>query len=111
MNDLIYLACPYSHSNEDIKIKRFESVNKIAAKLMGEGKYIFSPISHTHPIAVSGKLPTGWEFWDKYDRIMLSKCQKMIVLKLDGWKESIGVTAEIKIATELNIPIEYIEYD
>ena len=75
---------------------------------MAAGVYVFSPISHTHPIAEAGSLPTGWEFWEAYDNIMLSRCTKLIVLMLDGWKESKGVAAEIKIAEKLGIPIVYI---
>jgi hypothetical protein len=111
INELIYLACPYSDSDITVKVHRFEAVNKAAAKLMNSGKYVFSPISHTHPIAVAGELPTGWEFWKEYDRLMLSRCQKLIVLKLDGWETSVGVSAEIEIAKEFNIPIEYLEKD
>lgn len=107
--ELIYLACPYSDPDLNVRIRRFELVNLAASKLMGEGKYVFSPISHTHPIAIAGKLPTGWQFWETYDRIILSRCQKLIVLKLAGWDKSTGVTAEIQIAKELNIPIEYID--
>ncbi len=107
--ELAYLAVPYSHKDRAVIVERFNAVNKVAAKLMASGQYVFSPISHTHPIADAGDLPRGWEFWDGYDRVMISACDKLIVLQLDGWKESIGVQAEIKIATELGIPIEYID--
>lgn len=107
--ELVYLACPYSHPDKAVQEARFQAVNKAAAKLMAEGTYIFSPISHTHPIALAGKLPGGWDFWEGYDRTMLDCCSKLIVLKVDGWEKSTGVTAEIKIATELGMLIEYME--
>lgn len=106
---LIYLACPYSHPSHDIMVDRFNAVNKAAAKLMGEGQYLFSPISHTHPIAECGELPRGWDFWEGYDRMMLNACDKLVVLTLDGWKESKGVQAEIEIAKEFGLPIEYMD--
>lgn len=108
--ELIYLACPYTHKDHAVMVARFEAVNRVAAKLMGEGKYIFSPISHTHPIAEAGTLPRGWDYWEGYDRRILSCCDRLIVLKLPGWEISTGVQAEIKIAQEIGLPIEYIEY-
>lgn len=107
--ELIYLATPYSHPDPEVMKQRFHSVNKVAAKLMKEGLHIFSPISHSHPIAIENDLPTNWEYWESYDRAFLKASRKLIVLKLDGWENSVGVTAEIKIAKELGIEIEYIE--
>lgn len=109
--ELIYLAVPYSDKDPAVQEARFNIVNKVAAKLMAEGKYIFSPISHTHPIALAGKLPGDWQFWEGYDRCILSCCCKLTVLRLPGWEKSTGVQAEIKIATELGIPIDYIEHE
>lgn len=108
LKPLIYLACPYNHPDKDIRHQRFIAVNKAAGKLMKEGYVVFSPISHTHPIAVECELPKGWEYWENFDRAYLSCSHKLIVLCIDGWKESIGVTAEIKIASEMGIPIEFI---
>lgn len=105
---LIYLACPYSHRDESVRVERFNAVNFAAAKLMQKGKHIFSPISHTHPIAVAGELPLGWEYWEAYDRLVLNACEEVIVLMLDGWQESKGVQAEITIAKELGLPVSYL---
>jgi hypothetical protein len=108
--ELIYLACPYSHADEKVMHDRFIAVNKIAARLMKEGKYIFSPISHTHPIKLAGDLPPGWDYWEGYDRRILSTCDRIIVLKLDGYQQSTGVQSEIKIGEEMGIPVDYIDY-
>lgn len=53
--------------------------------------------------------PLGWDFWEEYDRVMISKCDKLIVLMLEGFETSKGVNNEIKIAEELNIPVEFME--
>jgi len=105
--ELWYLACPYSHKDKRVMRKRFREANRAAAKLMGSGHYVFSPISHTHPIAEAGELPRDWEFWAGYDTAIISRCTKMIVLTIDGWEESIGVQSEIKLAKKFCIPIEY----
>ena len=105
---LVYLAVPYSHPDPAIRQQRFEAVNVVAAKLMLEGLHIFSPISHTHPIALAGDLPTGFDFWEQYDRAILETCRQVLVLMLDGWKESKGVTAEIAMAQKIGIPVDYL---
>lgn len=106
---LVYLAVPYSHPEPAVREARFAAVNKVAADLMRQGLHVFSPISHTHPIAMAGELPLGWDFWEAFDRAYLSHCHKIIVLKLEGWDQSKGVTAELKIAKELGLEIEYLE--
>ena len=108
---IAYLACPYNSPHDSIRRLRFEAANKCAGALMQRGEFVFSPISHTHPIAEQCELPKGWDFWHKYDRAMLSRCSKLYVLALEGWMESVGVAAELKIAHELNIPITYINED
>lgn len=107
MRKLTYLACPYQHTDKQIMRERFDAVNRAAAQLMREGMYIFSPISHTHPIAECGDLPRGWDYWEAYDRALLSCCSRLIVLQLPGWEQSVGVRAEIAIAKELGLDIEY----
>lgn len=106
---LIYLASPYSHPDPTVMLERFDTICCVAAKLMGEGIHLYCPIAHTHPIAVKGSLPRGWEFWEQYDRKLLAACQALWVVTMDGWRESKGVNAEIKIAGELGLPIKYIE--
>ena len=112
-SELTYLAVPYSHSDRYVRVARWIAANQTAAKLMAVGQYIFSPISHTHPIAEAsnGALPVGWDYWEKFDRQYLSFCKKIIVLRIPGWEESKGVQAEIKIGTEMGIPVEYMDWD
>lgn len=106
---LIYLASPYSHESPSVMLERFDTICCVAATLMLQGFHLFCPIAHTHPIAVKGKLPRGFDFWEQYDRKMLAACQELWVCTMDGWKESKGVTAEIRIAQGLGLPIKYIE--
>lgn len=107
---MIYLASPYSHPSEEVRVQRFDAVCKKAASMMRQGLFVFSPIAHTHPIAAYG-LPKGWEFWEKYDRMFLQACHKVVVLMLDGWRDSVGVQAEIKIAEQMGMEVEYMEAD
>lgn len=106
---MIYLACPYSSPDRHVRVERFEIANTIAARLMGQGIHVFSPISHTHPIAEAGSLPKDWNFWKEYDLKFMQIVTKLIVIKLEGWEDSIGVQAEIEHAKSMGIPIEYIK--
>lgn len=106
---ITYLAVPYSHPDASVRKYRFQVANQIAAGLMREGQHVFSPISHTHPIALAGDLPTDWAYWEQYDRAMLSICGKLLIIRLDGWTESHGIRGEIAIAEELGIPVEYMD--
>lgn len=105
---LAYLASPYSDPDPHVRERRFHAANLAAAKLMNLGEIVFSPISHSHPIAVDSGLLTDWEFWQEFDRAILPMCYKIYVMQSDGWDQSVGVQREIEIANEIGIPVEYI---
>lgn len=100
-----YLAAPYTHKDANVRTVRFHSVNHAAAYLIKLGLHVFSPVSHTHPIAVQGDLPRGWDYWQAFDERMIQACDLLIVLTLDGWQQSIGIRYEIAIARDYNLPI------
>lgn len=106
---LIYLASPYSHPDHDVREQRFQLACAAASRLMANGKHVFSPIAHTHPIALAGDLPKNWEYWKSYDQRMLRCCDEIHVLLLDGWQESVGVAAEMEIAKAIGLPLFYMD--
>ena len=77
---------------------------------MRQGKLVFSPISHGHPICRYG-VPLDWAYWERHGRRHLEVCDKVVVLMIDGWKESVGVQAEIAIARELGKPVSFLTPD
>jgi hypothetical protein len=104
---MIYLASPYSHPDPAVRESRFREACRAAARFMRVGQAVFSPIAHGHCICTYG-LPTDWRFWEPFDRHQLEKCDEVVVLMLDGWRESVGVQAEIRIAAECGKPVRYI---
>ena len=106
---MIYLASPYSSDNSDVRLVRFYKACSAAARLMRKGMHVLSPIAHSHFIAECGGLPGDWKFWREFDLELLKACDSMTVLMLEGWRESKGVQAEIKIAEEMGMPVTYIE--
>lgn len=105
---LFYLACPYSHPDYIVRQHRYEMVTYVSGLLMKRGLNVYSPITHAHPIAEMVDIPTDWDFWEKIDRQYISVAKELYVLQLAGWDRSKGVSAEMKIATELGVPIRYI---
>src|SRR5271157_2948411 len=105
---MVYLASPYTHADPAVQEQRFKDVSRCAAILMECGVFVFCPIAHFTPIAVHGQLPHGWEFYRPFDIAFLRLCKAMLVCCLEGWDKSIGVKAEVAIATELSIPVGYL---
>lgn len=106
MEEIVYVAVPYSHEDESVREGRFRRVCEYVAELSRAGVTVFSPISMMHPVAKYG-LPGDWAFWEKFDTAFLRRCDRMIVLCLDGWEDSTGVNAEIKIMQDMGKPIIY----
>lgn len=104
---MIYLASPYSHPDAAVREHRFQMACRAAARLMRDGHTVFPPICHSHPIAQYG-LPTDWSFWERQDREHLARCDEVVVLLLDGCRESRGVRAEIRLAEALGKPVRYL---
>lgn len=104
---MIYLASPYSHPDAYVRELRFQAACRVVARLMLAGRAAFSPIVHSHPLVRHG-LPTAWDFWERIDREHLERCDEVLVLMLDGWLDSVGVAAEIRIAAEFGKPVGYL---
>lgn len=108
---LFYLATAYSHPDESMREFRFRMACDVAGFLMAKGFNIFSPIAHTHPIAVRCELPKGWDYWGQYDQAVIARCDAMITLISPGWDVSKGMAAEIEIANQLGKPIYTLVYE
>lgn len=107
---LYYLASPFTNADPRIQESNRIWVSRKAGELIEKGIYVISPIAHNLAvIKETGAMGTGWDKWREHDLAILRKCDKVLVLKLPGWEQSVGVTDEVKIAKELNIPVEYIE--
>lgn len=105
---LLYLAAPYSDPDPRVRQRRFEAVCQHAAALIRSGALLFSPLSHSHPIATYG-VPVDWSYWEDFDSRLLATCDELAVLRLDGWRESVGVQAEIDLALDMGLPIRFLD--
>lgn len=103
---MIYLASPYSHPDATVREARFRAVCRRAAAMVREGLLVYSPIAHSHPLAIEAGLPGDWPFWAEHNRRMLERCSALVVLRLPGWEESQGVQAEVEIARSLGLLVQ-----
>lgn len=105
-----YLASPYSSPHYTVRRARFEAANTTAARLVSEGRMVYSPISMGHPICEAGA-PHTWEDWKELDLAILEspRCEGVIVLTIVGWDKSAGVQAEIAAAKALGKPVLYLD--
>lgn len=108
MRGYIYLAGPYSHKLAGIRHSRFMALTRKTVELMNEGHVVYSPITHGHTIAEHFELPKDFTWWKKHCTEMLRHSSKLVVVLIEGYADSAGVAAEIKIAQSCGIPIEYI---
>ncbi len=106
---MLYLCSPYSDPDPAVRQERFEAVCRAAAKLMAKGLVVFSPIAHTHHIALAGNLPTGWDYWQRVDEAFLAACSRVVVLELPGWRESKGIAEELRLARVMGKDISYLK--
>lgn len=102
-----YLASPYTHSDPSVRKTRAEDATEVAVKLLHHGIFVFAPIPYNEPWE-KHNLPGDWAFWCEFDKSFVERCDGgLIVLMLDGWDKSTGVTAEIEFAKQLGKPIYY----
>lgn len=100
-----YLASPYTAPDPQLRAARYEVACAAAAAMLREGFLVFSPIAHSHPLAAYD-LPVEFDFWRRHCLSFLDYwATELCVLTLPGWKESVGVAAEIDFALKLGLPV------
>lgn len=111
---MIYVASVYSLNAkgttfEDMKIRdrRYRYVMKKTHDLATTGNFPYSPIVSFHEMSLEYEMPKEYKFYRDFDRHMISKSEMMIVLRMDGWEESEGITDEIAYAKSIGVPIVY----
>lgn len=111
---IVYLACPYTHPDYNIRKQRFVEATKVAAALIRRGYIVFSPVTMTHPIdsILAGQRGTlGSDYWVQFDKAFMDACSEMLILKIDGWTESQGIKHEIEYFRSHGKPIRLVDCD
>ena len=106
--ELAYLGSPYSKRAEKLGGlgAAYIEACQLTARLIQAGVRVFSPICHSHGIALHGNIdPLDQTFWTDFDAVMLHVCRVLIVAHLDGWQESTGIAHEIEFFEQRGRPI------
>jgi len=107
---LYYLASPYSHKDHAVMSQRAETVTRAAVDLLNQGIFVFAPIAYNAPWE-KYNLPGDWNFWQEFDKAFVSRMDAVVVLTIEGWDISTGVTAEIEFAKQNHIPVYYLSLE
>lgn len=103
-----YVASPYSKYPEGIE-QAWINVCKITGKLISAGVPVYSPIAHTHPIAIYAEIdPYSHDIWLPADEPMMANAYGLIVVMMDGWMVSYGIGVEVDYFVEHCMPVVYI---
>lgn len=103
--DLTYLGSPYTKYPAGIE-QAFKDVSAIAAKMLEAGVSVYSPIAHTHPIAIHGGLdPLDFEKFLKFDAAMMKKSDALVIAMMESWEQSYGLRHEIDVFKKAGKPV------
>jgi len=104
-----YLATPYSKYPAGIDAAH-QHACEAAALLIGAGVRVYSPIAHTHPIAIHGKMdPFDHNIWIPADQPFMDAAGGLLVCRLPGWEESTGITYEIEAFEDADKPVLFMD--
>jgi hypothetical protein len=106
-----YLGSPYSRYPHGLEAAYTAAV--IArGRLIRAGVPVFSPVIHSHPVAFLCDIdPLDHSIWLSAERPMLDAACGLIILRLEGWKESIGLREERKLFAAAGKPEVMMEPD
>jgi len=100
-----YLASPYSSPSPALRRARYIAAVVATKELMQQGKVVYSPIVHWHMQTTMFDLPFDYLTWKGQNDPMMDVSGELLILQIEGWKESKGVQNEIQVFKNNNKPI------
>lgn len=92
---LSYLATPYTKFQPDLDAA-YRAAAKLCGRLLDAGVTAYSPIAHSHSLALHAGLdPLDEPMWYAHNLLLMARCDSLIVAHLPGWDDSKGVAFEI----------------
>ena len=110
VDGFVYVASPYTKYPGGIE-DAFQGACRCAAWLIAQGLSVFSPIAHTHSVAILGGLdPLNHEIWLPADTPLMRAATGLVVAMMPGWRDSFGVRFEIDEFDSAGKPIFYMRW-
>ena len=103
---MIYLCTPYTHERPEVMAIRKKVVTLLELEMLDCGLVPYNPIRCMTDDYIVKRLPAGFDVY-QYDLNILRRCQAMVVVMIDGWRESKGVNLEVRFANDHDIPVTY----
>lgn len=104
-----YLAGPYSAHPAGLEAA-YRAACEATAFLIRHGIPVFSPIAHTHGVAIHGGIdPVDHAIWLPADEPMMQAAKGLIILRIRGWDTSKGVEAEYRTFAAAGKPVRYMD--
>ena len=104
-----YVATPYSKYPTGLDAA-WRAACEQTVILFRAGIPAFSPIVHTHPIALAGNFdPLDLDLWLRVDRPMMAAAHGLIMCRLPSWQESSGMEHERRFFAERGLPVYYMD--
>lgn len=92
----IYLSSPYSHQSDSVRQRRYELALHVASRITEQNITVYSPIVHNRHIALKTQLPSTFDYWSHHNYNMLRWADKLWILTIDGWLDSVGIKGEVE---------------
>ena len=113
---MIYVAGPYSHEVVGVRQNRAMVATAYASACWREGGFAFSPLTHNHGMAAidpnfENVRRTRTQDIMKFDLAILEACDEIHILRLPGWRVSIGLREEMQFSKSASIRIHYVKME
>ena len=106
---LVYLGTPYTKFPDGIEAA-FIAAAQITAALLRRGVKVYSPIAHTHPVAVYGRIdPLDLSIWLPFDEAMMARSDALLVAQMESWEISKGLAHEVDYFLTHDKPVLYLD--
>ncbi len=108
-DQIIYVASPYSSGDPEQIQNNYEMVTEFVAMLVSMGYIAISPITYGHTLLDYQDMPKDYGFCKHFCIGLLKKSDAILVLKLPGWEDSVGVQDEMDFARKNHIEVYLID--
>ena len=104
---LVYFASPYSHSDPKVVLERYAEIRDITEAVIREvpGIVPFSAIAYSHQFGHIENV----DWLTRIDFRILHACDAAMIVEMDGWSDSVGISEEIQYCKKNDIPLFYSE--
>lgn len=107
-----YLATPYSRYPYGLEAAYHEACR--AANLLRETRRIriFCPVAEFHKLANSlGIDPLDHEFWLAVCRPFMERAADLLLVKMAGWQDSLGVAKEVQAFHAMGKTVGFVDWN